>query len=94
MVLPGLATLLAGASGATPDERRELRHGARAAVAARAAGVRRDLEEPRHGVHALGPVVKCARKGTLKMFGLVGTQPEKRNKAGEKASKRPGMSPK
>ena len=57
-VLPGLAVWFAGASGATSDEGREPRHGARAAVAARAAGGGRDLQEPRHGVHAVGRVGK------------------------------------
>jgi len=50
LVLPGAA------NGAAQEERREPRHGAGAAPVARsvwAARVRRDLQEPRHGVHVV-----------------------------------------
>jgi len=43
-----------GANGSTHEEGREPRHGASAVRAAHAAGVGRNLEEPCHGVHAVG----------------------------------------
>jgi hypothetical protein len=53
---PGLV-VSGGANGATQEEGREPRHGtvaARAVLLLPPPGVRRNLQEPRHGVHAGG----------------------------------------
>ena len=54
-LLPGCAVWSGGAKGATQEEGREPRQHVRACAAcvAREAGVWRNLEEPRHGVHAM-----------------------------------------
>ena len=66
-LLQGRVLWSGGANGATQEEGREPRHGAGdapAARAARAAGVRRNLQEPRHCVHAMGRGGKSQGEGT------------------------------